>query len=189
MLTTMLYIIVQELVATVRRSRQKLNQQKLQVKSIMLQNMSGGGAVPPTIRSNNFNFVENAFQNQGGALEKMNQMNGGNDEEEVYSRTTYTSMYTGGQPQSMTVIDDSETRATANVLAMTNNDEAAITPEAYRKRLRLAMVALIFALLFILIANVVLLVRVKFVFFTLLAILVNPVAIIVGYVMKRFSFF
>lgn len=189
----MLYIIVQELCATVRRSRQKLNEQKLQVKSIMLENMSG---VPPTIRSNNFNFVENAFQNQGvggggggGAMEKMNQMNGGNDEEEVYSRTTYSSMYTGGQPQLMTVIDDSETRATANVLAMTNNDETAITPETHRKRLRLAMVALIFALLFILIANVVLLARVKFVFFTLLAILVNPVAIIVGYVMKRFSFF
>lgn len=186
MFTTLLFIIMQELVSTVSRAKQKLFEQKYQINSIALKQMDANSSELPrtAVHSRNFKFVERAFQNEGG--DKNNILGNHNDEEEIYSRTTYSNMYMGGQAEPMTVIDDYETRATASVLSANINEEAK-TPEDYQKQLKWSRISLILAFSFVIIANFILLTRVTFTLFSLAALLVNPIAVVIGHLSKRYS--
>lgn len=171
---------MQDLIHEVYRVKYKLIERNENISSIMTRGFRDEIDHETTAHksSTKFNFVENAFQ-EGGAIKGIT-----NDEEEVYSRTTYSNMYSGGQPQSMTVIDE----CSSPYAAALGIDAVPKDPITYRIRLKILYVSLITAFISILIANIALLLRVRFSLFTIEALMVNPLSILIAAILKRYSF-
>ena len=177
-LTTVLYILIQDIASQISRLKIKLSQRHLNVS--MITNELKGGDGLDNYPNNRLRFVENAFQGKPAS-------SAANDEEEVFDRNAYKQMYLSGQPQSMTIDEECYVDTTVE-MSRVGTDNGPLDPSIFRTRLRISYISLIAIMVFIVIANVCLLYRVGFSFSTFQLLLISPMTLVVSVMLKHFQF-
>lgn len=177
-LTTVLYILIQDIASEISRLKIKLSQRHLNVS--MITNELKGGDGLDNYPNNRLRFVENAFQGKPASS--------ANDEEEVFDRNAYKQMYlTGQHPQSMIIEEECYVDTTVE-MSRVGTDNGPLDPSIFRTRLRISYISLIAIMVFIVIANVCLLYRVGFSFSTFQLLLISPMTLVVSVTLKHFQF-